>query len=128
MVGSIVATVVAIVVAIVVTVFSFGAAAPAMASMVASLIAAALPGIQVISVSNNNIRIDNTNIELRDKKVDLSKVNLDALLKCSTSAVGVTAAMSYFGKTAYPANPLVSSLTVSLIGIVAKLPGFNACS
>ena len=54
--------------------------------------------------------------------------HLDQDLKCSTSAASEMTSMSYFGKTACPENPLVGSLTVSLIGIVAKLPGFNACS
>ncbi len=129
LVGSIITLVVIIIIAIVVTVFSFGSAGPAMAMTVMGVItgAAAVPS-KIISLTNNNIRIDNTNIGLRNTKVDLSKANLDSLLKCSTSAAAVTAAMSYFGKTAYPANPLAGSLTVSLIGIVAKLPGFDACS
>ncbi|MBC7873291.1 MAG: hypothetical protein H7Y01_04805, partial [Ferruginibacter sp.] len=129
MVGCIVSLIIAIVVAIVVTVFSFGSGDNAKAlSVMTSILGAAAVSSQVISITNNNIKIDNTNIGLSPTKVDLSKVNLDSLLKCSTSAAAVTAAMSYFGKTPYPVNPLAASLTVSLIGIVGKLPGFNVCS
>ena len=128
LVACIVSLIVVIVIAIVVAVFTFGSSGTAALIAVSSIIAAAVNNSQVISVTNNNIRINNTNIGLRETKVDLSKANLDALLKCSTSAAAVTTAMSYFGKTAYPANPLAGSLAVSLIGIVAKLPGFNACS
>jgi hypothetical protein len=129
LVGSIVSLVILVIVAIVVAVFTFGASGNGMAmSVIGSIVGASIAASQVISVTNNNIRIDNMNFGLRDTKVDLGKANLDSLLKCSTSAAAVTAAMSYFGKTAYPANPLAGSLTVSLIGIVAKLPGFNACS
>ncbi len=129
MVGCFVLIVIAIVVAILITIKSFdsGDNAAALAAT-ASILGAATLSSQVISVTSNEVKIDNTNIGLRDAKVELNKVNLDSLLKCATSAAAVTAAMSYFGKTSYPANPLAASLTVSLIGIVGKIPGFDACS
>ncbi len=129
MVGCIVAVIIAIVVAIVVTVFSYGTGESAAGlSAMNAIIGAAMISGQVISVTNNTIKIDNTTIALKDTKADLGKMNLDSLLKCCTSAAAVTAAMSYFGKTSYPANPLAASLTVSLIGIVGRLPGFDVCS